>query len=142
MIVWILSFTTLYYQEYNNKILLKRMKIENKSKRKLQINLFLIVFVWGIIIIVLSLFYVYIFSLIVSSYINLSGESKNPIIWSNFPFLMYFYVSFYELIIFISLAYFLNHFIKKNQNKFTDSTMNNIEYFREAIIFCQGKYSS
>ncbi len=115
MLIFTVSLTTYIYSEYNRETLLKRIRINNQTKKALQVNLFAIVFIWGIIYILVWLLWVYLLSISGWSFVNSSVliTGNDEIIWSNVVLEMYFYLAICELLIIITFAYFLNHFIKR-----------------------------
>lgn len=115
MLVFTVALTTYIYSEYNRKALLKRIKINNKTKKALQLNLFLIVFIWGIIYISIWLLWVYLLANSRWDFVHQSPMtiSIDQIYWENVALEMYFYLAICELMIIITFAYFLNHFIKR-----------------------------
>ncbi len=108
---------TYFYQKYNNPILLDRLKVENQSKFRLQILLFLIILFWTIIFINLWLLWIYLLDTVLGwvGGTNIAGTHFHPFSWENFYFGAYYYYALTTSIIIIVFLYFLNHFIK-NKN--------------------------
>lgn len=120
---WILTLTTVFYQQYSNPILLKRLELENNNKNILQINLFGVVFAYAICLSVFYLFWAYLYSIFIEKNFNIAGTSISPIEWNYFRFDRYFFFAIGEIFILITFGYFLNHFVK------------NVNYIYSVILF-------
>lgn len=120
---WMLTLTTIFYQQYSKPNLLKRLELENSNKNLLQINLFGVVFAYGIMFSVFYLFWAYFYSIYIETNANIAGTTLSPIEWQSFCFDRYFFFTIAEILVLIIFGYFLNHFIK------------NVNYIYSIILF-------
>lgn len=113
LFAYVAWWTGYFYTKYHNNALKGRLSIIGKNKLYLHVNIFILIFIFGIVLIGSYLLTVFTLDHIIT--LNTASNNFKNLSWLRFDFYFFFLIASIELIMIFIFIYFLNHLIK-NKN--------------------------